>query len=128
MERYIGWIVGRLRAKKLASASLFKSALFGKSYKTYFSEPFASEVAPYEELYEEERFQMLGKGYRRWISHENSADVNFSTRVKSYFLRKYDGMTGEEAQAILDWVDNCVFRPRVRFLCGSDTQTASSYC
>lgn len=126
-ERYIGWIVGRLRAKNLASASLFKSALFGESYKMYYSEPFASNVAAYEEVVEEGGFQMQGKGYRRWLSYENSADVQFLARLKSYFLRKYDGMTGKEAQAILDGVDNCVVQPRVRFLCGSDTQTASSY-
>lgn len=55
--------------------------------KMYYSEPFASKVDAYEEVDEVGGFQMQRSRYRRWLSYEKTADVQFLARLNSYLLR-----------------------------------------
>ena len=127
IERYIGWIVGRLQARNRAADSLFRGALFGEAYKMYFNVPFSSDVVDYEDFEGDEGFQMHGRGYMHCLCYDSESDMRFLGRLKKYFMRKYDGLTAAEADNILDGVDSCVVKPRLRFHSGSGTQTASSY-
>ena len=127
MERFIGWILGRLNARKLAAASLFKNALLGEAYKSYFQLPFTKDVREFYEVYAAGGFEVRGKGYTRWLSYECRADCRFLGWIRIYLLRKYDGMSVLEADEILDGLDCCTFYPRLRFNVGSETLRLSNF-
>ena len=128
MERFIGWILGRLNARKLAAASLFKNALLGEAYKSYFRLPFTEDVREFEEVDAAAGFEMRGKGYTLWLSYECDDDCHLLGWLRSYLQRKYDGMSAHEAGEILDGLDCCTFYPRLRFNVGSDTLRLGSFC
>ena len=70
---------------------------------------------------------MHGKGYMHRLSYYSESDMRFLGRLEKYLMRRYDGLTAAEADDILDGVESCVVKLRLRFLSGSGTQTASSY-
>lgn len=78
IERYIGWIFGRLNARKLAAESLFRSAQASEAHKVSFRVPFVTENRKeYEEVVRENGFMMRGKGVMKCFSEEDDSDGRF---------------------------------------------------
>lgn len=126
MERYIGWQVGRLNAKNLASASLHKNALFTESFKIRFKVPFAGTCGNFAEVEGQGGFVLKGMGYRRRFAGGNSDDDRLYLLMRSYLTRKYDGMTPSEADGILDRISCATYFPCMEFVCATGTQTVGT--
>lgn len=115
MERYIGWILGRLNARRLAAASLFRNALSIESYKSQFQIPFNEGASLFLNECGEGGHRLLGTGYKRSLNENlnpeslSGDDERLLNLLRSYLKRKYDGMKVREAELALATVSHCMF-------------------
>ena len=127
VERYIGWIADRLSAKRLPAASFRNSALFTESYKMLFSSAFSGDDTD-DDVSAIDGFKLSTLIRVRDIDGVRQG-VDLKRLFIRYLIRKYDGMTVREAQAISNDNHLCRFWGKVRFrLNGTpEMQTASTF-
>ncbi|PXF42507.1 hypothetical protein BWQ96_07769 [Gracilariopsis chorda] len=123
MERYIGWILGRMNARNLAAASLMNDAKFIEAYKSFFRVPVEKDgIQMIRDLKERGRYELRGPKQTYWVASNEDMDELLSSCLRGYFMRTYDGLTSSKVIDILDVIDHVQFRPRLRFICGSAVQ------
>lgn len=120
-------IFGRLRASNNTVASLLRGAIFGEAYNMCFNVPLWAVVSHHEAVEGYGVFHMHGNEYIHSFLMTTKATCSSFGWLKKYLMCKYDVLSAAEADEILDEVDSCVVKPRLRFVSGSGTQTASSY-
>ena len=98
MERYIGWILGRLNARRLAAASLFKNAVVIEAVKAKFKMPFNERVAEFQDVQGGGGFRMMGAAHNHRLDASIASDQRLFTILRGYLTRKYEGMTNAEAE------------------------------
>lgn len=107
MEIYIGWIMGRFNARRLASSSLFNNAVNREAYKSFFLVPFATSSGDYDSVFDEGGLVSKGKGWQHYFSQETEDDHSLCELMKGYPTRKYSGMSRTEANELLATVEEC---------------------
>lgn len=127
MERFIGWSEDRLNARCLAAESLHRNALFTEAYKIFFNEPFSESDERYQTVVEAGGYQLLGPRHDRKVNPNSASDRTVRRMLRSYLVRKYDGLVTSRAGMIVASVQDWSFFSRLRFLCGSTTQTGRAY-
>lgn len=122
MERYIGWVKGRMNAWRLASSSLFNDCKFVEAYKHLFSNENGSEnshTGP-------DGHHLCGQRCSYLVGTDSDLDDLLSSGLKNYLMRKYEGLTSEEAFEILEGEVQVTFRSCVSFCCRETVQKASA--
>ncbi|PXF42611.1 hypothetical protein BWQ96_07661 [Gracilariopsis chorda] len=125
MERYIGWIFSRMNARYMAAASLMTDAKFVKAYKSFYA--YSSEEE--KDILRNERYELKGWGHKYKVSGNPDLDDILSVSLRSYLIRKYDGLSSLEALSFLETVSEVTLRPRLCFsngLTAQDAQCAST--
>lgn len=124
MERYIGWIEDRLNSKNLVAESLHRNALFLEAYKAFYREPFTESSHTYNAVWLAGGFKLLGKPRDEGVDSRSSDGKALLRMLVQYFVRKYNTITYKEGKTIVNSMILCKSWQRVRFICGSTTQTA----
>ena len=127
VERYIGWIVDRLSAKRLPASSFRNSALFTESYKMMFSMRFSDDDTN-DEISATDGFK-LSAMIRISDIDSVGQGMDLKRLLTKYLIRKYEGMTVREAQAISNDDHVCRFWGKSRFRRNGthEMQTASVF-
>lgn len=122
MERYIGWIVGRLHSRSLAAASLTKNSLDWECFRIYFEEPFIREDQLYNSTLAAGNYCLLGPSWDEDIDSSDNSAMGFKRMLKSYLCRKYAKLTASQASALYDQVNCFKVWSRMRLIVGTTTQ------
>ncbi|PXF41844.1 hypothetical protein BWQ96_08423 [Gracilariopsis chorda] len=123
MERYIGWVLGRMNAINLAAASLMNDAKFVEANKSFFRVSVENDgMKMIRDLNERGGYELRGQKQTYWVGSNEDMDEQLSSCLRGYFMRKYDGLASSKVIDIRDAIDHVHFRPRLRFSCGSALQ------
>ena len=113
VERYIGWIVDRLNAKRLPASSLRNNVILLESDKILFAST-PTVIDEDDTTCVSDGFKLLGTAKRVLLHLED--DENFlRSLLSNYLMRKYDGMDLREAKNIVKEINEYVSWPKVRF-------------
>ena len=127
MERFTGWLVERLNARNLAAEAMLNTSIFGEAVKIFFSCMFHQDDEGYEIVESMGGIDMLGPSRRIRVSGQDQVSVRMKQMMVSYLTRKYEGMTVVRAKEVVNEFTHWKMYSRVRILCGSGVQTASTY-
>ena len=127
VEKYIGWILNRLNAKRLAGASFRRAALFSESYKMVHEgvtlQNSNNRTREYEDLC---RRGCIFLGPRKLLNLEELPDRGraFRALLLSYFRRKFLNISLDEARTLANSSNSVMTFSRVRFLRSDNVVTA----
>ena len=127
VEKYIGWILGRSNAKTLPAKSMLQSAWFGDAKRLFFRERFHKLPSSPQEVVDAGGYMFLGPR-RKVRLREIDSEVKLVELIGSYFVRKHahEGLHPNLARLIARKVETVTLWSRLKFICGSDIQIASS--
>ena len=99
VERYIGYIVGRLNAKTLPSTSIYKAALFTEATKIIYNSPFEACISDNNRLNASTDYSFVGRP-KLLTLYNASSTATVRRALQYYFIRKYPGLTESDCQEL----------------------------
>lgn len=98
VERYIGYLVARLNAKRLPATALYQASLFNEAAKVVYDTSFATNDG------KADGFEFLGAG--KVVTLE-SADPHGQVKraLRYYFSRKYIGLNDEQCWELVNGIE-----------------------
>ena len=119
LEGYIGWVGNRNNSKKRPAQSMMKNGMFGEALKIFYGASVYGKNTAYEGVIEEGGFVLQGPFKTMGVQGRMIRSL-----LISYFRRKYENISEEEAGQVAELACSFRFSSRICFTVGTDIQTA----
>ena len=124
VEGHIGLVGQHNNSRVKPAQAMIKNALFGESLKLYYDKMASERSSGIEEVIENQGYLPVGAPREIWLKKLPRDGRRVREMIAGYFSRKYD-MSAVKAKLLSSSISLVKFYARLRYIAGSEIQTAS---